>query len=150
MSSHKIDSVIATSLKGAVKFDGKNFHNFSLFLEEVLTTMELLHFLKGNDARPPEPTDEIYDTESVSGSNMAQATDEREKAAQAHKKETENQRRCCTWNVWNKDRARYMLIMRGICDEERNAAIADQTHSYEGFKILKKCYASSLQSKIIR
>ncbi len=37
-----------------------------------------------------------------------------------------------------------------MCDEERNAAIADQTHPNEAFKILKKCYASSLQSNILR
>jgi hypothetical protein len=70
--------------------------------------------------------------ESVSNSDVAQATDERGKAAQAPKKETENQRRRRIWNARNRDRARCMLIMRGMCDKERNAAIADQTHPHEG------------------
>jgi hypothetical protein len=47
--------------------------------------MELLHFLKGNDAMPTEPTDEIDDAESVFSSDGPQATDKRGKAAQAPK-----------------------------------------------------------------
>ncbi len=51
---------------------------------------------------------------------------------------------------WNRDRARCMLIMRSMCNEDSNAMIADQHHPKEALDLLQKNYASSLNSNILR